>query len=324
MLIFHTPDLDGELIPYSYRARAVIPSEGIEDSKVTNDLTKVKKDDIVVLGKKHSLEDAEYLKEKNIKFIIDVADNKFRAPNFQHWYETIPMASHVTTTCEVLSNVVKHETGTGLDHVTVIPDPTERKRKKPNFKVKPEMTMCWYGAEKNFEKIDWGIVQSEMNKVHPTKFVFMTNISGPKTNKPWKRIKSHHYWMKDTNISDLHCSAFDELVPWSFEGQEKMVDQADIVVIPCTNDNEARSKGNNRPIDALQRGKFVLSNPGIPSYHKLDKFISVGNLCTGYKKALRNPEKVLAMIKEGQAEIDKRYTPKAISEKWQNVYGLLL
>ena len=60
MLVFITPKLDNKRIPYSYRARATIPSANIKDSRVTDDISSLKPDDIAVLGKKHTKEDAEY------------------------------------------------------------------------------------------------------------------------------------------------------------------------------------------------------------------------------------------------------------------------
>ena len=61
MLVFITPKLNNKRIPYSYRARATIPSANIKDSRVTDDISSLKPDDIAVLGKKHTKEDAEYL-----------------------------------------------------------------------------------------------------------------------------------------------------------------------------------------------------------------------------------------------------------------------
>ena len=55
---------------------------------------------MIVLGKKHQLQDAVHLKENNIKFIVDIADDKFTVPEFKHWYATIPNANAITTTCE--------------------------------------------------------------------------------------------------------------------------------------------------------------------------------------------------------------------------------
>ena len=79
MLVFITPTLESDRPPpYSYRARATIPSSKINDSIVTDDITSLKPGDVAVLGKKHTKEDAEYCISNKIKYIVDIADDKFK------------------------------------------------------------------------------------------------------------------------------------------------------------------------------------------------------------------------------------------------------
>jgi len=61
--------------PYSFRVRAQIPSEYNKNSKVINYLTDCNKDDIVVLAKKHTKEDVDYLISKNINYIFEQIKN---------------------------------------------------------------------------------------------------------------------------------------------------------------------------------------------------------------------------------------------------------
>ena len=131
MLVFITPKLNNKRIPYSYRARATIPSANVKGSRVTDDISSLKPDDIAVLGKKHTKEDAEYCISKEINYIVDIADDKFDM--FKHWRFTIPNANAVTTTCHRLREVIHEETGSKS---YVIPDPTERPRGEPKFEVK--------------------------------------------------------------------------------------------------------------------------------------------------------------------------------------------
>ena len=50
------------------------------------------------------------------------------------------------------------------------------------------------------------------------------------------------------------------MIAWNFDLQEKLVNKSDFVLLPVTEDRESICKGNNRPIDALQQGKMVLTN----------------------------------------------------------------
>ena len=78
MLVFITPklfDIKGKRekrVPYSYRSRATIPSANIEDSRTTHDINTVKPNDVVVLGKKHSKNDCDYLRIcSRLKIVFD-------------------------------------------------------------------------------------------------------------------------------------------------------------------------------------------------------------------------------------------------------------
>ena len=179
MLVFITPKLDSSRIPYSYRARATIPSANVKNSRVTDDINSLQPDDIAVLGKKHSKEDVEHLISKEINFIVDIADDKFN--QFNHWRFTIPNANAVTTTCHRLREVIQEETGSKS---YVIPDPTERPRGEPKFEVKEVMNAFYYGSDGNYSKLMWPEIKEVLNRVKKTNIKIMTN----KPEHPPKKI----------------------------------------------------------------------------------------------------------------------------------------
>lgn len=322
MLVFHTPKLDGQLIPYSYRSRATLPSGYIDDSRTTNDLTTVVDGDVVVLGKKHTYDDAWYLKKRNIQFIVDVADDKFSM--FKHWKETIPMANYVTTTCEYLADRTK--TLTGVERIDIIPDPTERERKSVHTNFKDKIRLFYYGADSNMAKVDWVMLQNSLKKVKDFEWVLMTNKAKerPKSNK----FKKHHWnWLNYGEIGGWQRQGqniWDCTKDWSYDEQQKMYEWCDIVILPTADDKESKCKGNNRPIDAIQSGRFVITNPGIPSYEKISEFLWMGNISEGLQFALNNRSQVSSMITLGQQMIDKEYTPYMIAKKWENAYEFIM
>ena len=81
--------------------------------------------------------------------------------------------------------------------------------------------------------------------------------------------------------------------------------------MPVVDDRHSQCKGNNRPIDALQQGRIVLTNPGIPSYDDLYDFMFIGNFYETYKLMIDNPKIVIDRIKMAQNLIDQQYTPAA-------------
>ena len=68
---------------------------------------------------------------------------------------------------------------------------------------------------------------------------------------------------------------YKDLIPWDFDKQGKLVEQSDFVVLPVVDDRHSTCKGNNRPIDALQQGRIVLTNPSIPSYEDLEEVLYI-------------------------------------------------
>jgi hypothetical protein len=321
MLVFITPKLDNKRIPYSYRARATIPSANIKDSRVTDDISSLKPDDIAVLGKKHTKEDAEYCISKEINYIVDIADDKFDM--FKHWRFTIPNANAVTTTCHRLREVIHEETGSKS---YVIPDPTERPRGEPRFEVKDIMNAVYYGSDGNYSKLMWPEIIEVLNKIRPTDVKIMTNKPEhpPKKNKLSK--KHGGWWLepqKRRHFEDIGMKQYQDLISWDYEKQGKLVEQSDFVILPVVDDRHSQCKGNNRPIDALQQGRIVLTNPGIPSYEDLADCLYLGYFYESYQSMIVNPKQVISRIKRAQDLIDQHYTPNAVGKKWEQVYEIV-
>ena len=321
MLVFITPKLDSSRIPYSYRARATIPSSNIKDSRVTDDINSLQPGDIAVLGKKHSKEDAEYCISNEINYIVDVADDKF--DQFKHWRFTIPNANAVTTTCHRLREVIQEETGSNS---YVIPDPTERQRGTPKFELRDIMNAFYYGSDGNYSKLMWPEIIEVLNKIRPTDVKIMTNKPEhpPKKNKLSK--KHGGWWLepqKRRHFENIGMKQYEELLPWDYEKQGKLVEQSDFVILPVVDDRHSQCKGNNRPIDALQQGRIVLTNPSIPSYEDLEEVLYIDHFYEAYTDMINNPDNVIKKIKKAQSLIDQHYTPNAVGKKWEQVYEIV-
>tara|TARA_S200000501_G_scaffold374436_1_gene423996 strand:- start:299 stop:1282 length:984 start_codon:yes stop_codon:yes gene_type:complete len=322
MLVFVTPKLDSKRIPYSYRARATIPASHIKDSRVTDDINSLHPDyDIAVLGKKHSKEDVEYLISKEINYIVDIADDKF--DQFKHWRFTIPNANAVTTTCHRLREVIQEETGSKS---YVIPDPTERPRGTPKFELKDIMNAFYYGSDGNYSKIMWPEIETVLNKVRPTDVKIMTNKPKypPKAAKISKKYGG--FWMtpdRRKQVEDIGMKQHEDLIPWDFDKQGELVEQSDFVILPVTDDRHSQCKGNNRPIDALQQGRIVLTNPSIPSYEDLEDVLFIDHFYEAYTDMIDNPKMVISKIQNAQKLIDQHYTPKAVAKKWEQIYEIV-
>ena len=337
MLIYHCPPLGkNEQVPYSYRARAYMPSNYIRDlyaeSKVVDSLetTWIEPDDVVVLGKKHNNVNVRHLKQRGHKFIFDVADDKWDLLG-EIWDRTCKDATAITTTCETLANVIWTRTGR---KATVIPDPTERKEEAAKFlPKKDELRIVYFGNESNYRQLAWKDIEDKVYRSFPGKKIQFDWCINKWFRRPTKGEKHprYVYGMPKEKIEILlrdFQQHYDRIIDWSFEKQGELVRQADLVILPINPRHRmTRSKGNNRPIDAIRQGRFVICNGGCPSYEKLKNYLYIGDITKGIQWAVENPIEVVRRIKKGQAKIKSEldgYTPGVIGERWRKIYHQVL
>lgn len=279
---------------YSFRSRGTLLLENMPKGHGSiESWGSINTHDIFVFGKKINNDLITHLIEKKIKFIIDVSDWKPKALN--HLYvKSGPHAKAFVATCDYLAKLIEQVTER---KVHVIQDPTERKEIPPIYKEfnKNSIVNClWYGGRKNLNHFEVPKLEANLKKVHPN--AQLTILTNKKRDDP-----SH--W-----------------VDWSFEKQNEMVANTDFVIIPTSEREKhlehVRSKGNNRPIDAIRQGKFVITTTTIPSYVELKDYLYAGDILRGFKFALQNPKMVHEKILKGQEYIRNFYEPKQIANKW--------
>ena len=302
----------------------------VEKIWIINDLKNCNSKDTVVLAKKHTLEDVNYLKSKNIDYIFDVSDDKWELFGEQ-WNYTCKYARHITTTCQRLKDKILDYTG--IQDVTVIPDPTERPEEEAKFIVSNNMKLVYYGSHGNMRQIDFISLNKRLQRQRPNTQLKVI------TNKPEgiPKVRKHKLWRRGMSRDEQNAlrkemqSFFDyNIIDWTYGRQGKYVRESDLVVLPInSNDYMAQSKGNNRPVDALRLGRFVITTKGCPSYESLKDYIWIGSevstsvendICNGFQWAIENQEEVLSKIKAGQNYIRLNYAPEIIGNKWKELY----
>ena len=307
---------DGEHIRASRRFRAIIPLKGMRknDGQI-EDLDKATRDDIIVLAKDTSIKDAQFLLDNKIKFVFDICDDKWgsRKKKLVETYNFLcKNANLVVTSTPTLANIIFRHTG---KKAHVITDPVEREKKEPillNIKEDTIIKFAYYGAGKNFEVIDWNKIVNDLKRIH-NKIEIHVVIG---------RVQKHLDKVKHL-IEQKILYAYQ----WSYELQDKIVDDCHFVLIPIVSVNENISaKSPNRLIDGIQRGKLVLTNTGVDSYEpfrNFSYFVSDFDYGQGLKFAINNRNEVLKKIELGQIYIDKHHTPEIIGEKWIEIERLV-
>ena len=284
---------------YSFRSRGTLLLENMDSNNngLITDTNQIQHNDkrLFVFGKKFTNEILDILIEKNAKFICDISDYKFYKQDVIDLYtKAAKHCKFFVATCEYLSKDVERLFKTKC---YVIADLTERKQSNPIKKVFAKddiVKLVCYGARKNIHKVNFDIILADLKTVQPN--VHLDVVTNKNVDDP--------IWWTD----------------WSFETQEEIVKNSDAILLPIFYNDKiekfVKGKGNNRPIDALQQGKFVITQSYIPSYIDLKDYIWTGNLLTGFEYFINNPNEVYQKVLMGQDHITKYYTPIKVVEKW--------
>ncbi len=143
---------------------------------------------------------------------------------------------------------------------------------------------------------------------------------GHGSNAPALKEWIPHFKYKLTCISDapIHHPNID-FVEWKPMLVEKRIVDADIILLPTTKHPWTKYKSPNRAVDALNSGKFVITdNEDI--YGELRDFITIIKSTEELPEAINfwnnNPEKVVEMISRGQEYVRKNYSDSVILDGW--------
>lgn len=281
---------------YSSRSRGHLLASYMSNSNTIISITELQNNEIVkICLPQFTPPLLEYLKQNNILYILDVTDYKFHKNSLRELYiEGAKHAIAITTTCSYLAEICQK---TFNKPATIIEDPTERQEQRPTIRkinYSDTLKLVWYGIRDNMKGVNFQDIKRDLQNVHPN--IEIKIITNKKQSDPL------------------------DWVQWSYTIQNQLVTEADIVLIPTkSNNTTVKSKGNNRPIDAIRQGKFVVAGMEIPSYHNLDKFMFVGDLQEGVKYFLNNPKQVKKMISEGQSYIRSNRTPEIIASSWSKL-----
>jgi glycosyltransferase involved in cell wall biosynthesis len=112
--------------------------------------------------------------------------------------------------------------------------------------------------------------------------------------------------------------------PWSVPVLEAALAACDLVVLPFDADHaSSKGKSNNRALQALAAGRYVVAHP-IESYRMLGDVIGLdASIATAVETAVSDPAAALARLQAGQDFVQARYSPAANAARWLAVLGEL-
>ena len=287
----------------------MLPTDGYIDR-----VEEATRDDLVIMSKAIEVKDFLYLKDKGIKFVFDICDNKWRIGKDRQKNTALMNsgclhANLITTTSGELKQKIYEETG---KDALIIDDPYEREIEEPTFKPhKNNLNICYFGGRKSFWLVNWEEVIATLNFVCKQLGVEYTlNCITQKHLLASKKL-THHYYPDGPLI----------MYEWNYELQKQLVSKSDFVLLPIPENNPLvfSYKSPNRVIDSIAQGKYVITTYGVTSYRQYDDFIGIGSLKNNVKWAMSNPKDVISKIKEGQNHIKKYHSPEVIAKQWMSL-----
>jgi hypothetical protein len=104
-------------------------------------------------------------------------------------------------------------------------------------------------------------------------------------------------------------------IQWTPEAFESEIKKPCIVIIPT---GQKKAKSENRMVEAIRCGKYVCAEH-LPSYEPFGEFFPLGYIPEHIERALANPQESIERIKDAQAYIKDKYSPRTIAEQWLGV-----
>lgn len=291
----------------SHRLRASIPSnalnkKGIKSAIISN-VSEIQKTDIVIFSKDSSIESMRSVKKLGCIVGFDICDNYFEDGSRQY-LEFCEEVDFITVNSESMRELVRNITG--KDSFILI-DPFERTIVFPNIKNDKTIKLVWYGGKSSLNFVNWDIL---MSRLEESKINFHLTICSIKLNKKLRNFKNHR------NIS---------LIEWSWDIQQKLVEESDIVFIPLNFDPHSKifkkinTKSHNRVVDGIAQGKWVISSK-IPSYMPLKDFCWLDDPIDGIKFYVEHKSKIQQRIIKGQEWIKDNASPEVSAEQLKKIY----
>ena len=300
----------------SQRFRGLIPLQHmLSTDGFIDKVEEATKDDLVIMSKSIGVKDFLYLKEKGIKFVFDICDNKWRLgkdsiENTKIMDAGCRYANLITTTCKELRSKIFNESG---KTAIIIDDPFERAIEEPRFEPhKKNLNFCYFGGRKSFSLVDWEEVIAILNFVCKKNGIDYTLNCITQKHLQVSEELTHHLYPDGPLI----------MYEWNYKLQKDLVSKSDFVLLPIPADGFSPVigfKSPNRVIDSIAQGRYVITTWGVHSYRNYIDFIGIGSIQNSIKWAMNNPKSVLDKIKQGQKYIKKHHSPEVIAKQWMSL-----
>lgn len=233
-----------------------------------------------------SLDEIRKAKERGEAVVLDMCDDHSARPDaVAAMKEAAGLADVLTASSPAIVDMFERLLGR---EALLIEDSYESGESTAAFDPSAHMKLLWYGHSTNFG----GVVRD-----------------GPEIEKfGTLRVVCNQA------MPNYDCTKWNPLAQW------QALEWCDAVVLPLTRDEKKASyyaKSNNRVIEAIRRGRFVLAEP-IPTYEPLRDWIWLGPIPEGLAWLKIQPrEEIVRRIQEAQKYVRQHYNPSRIARQWE-------
>jgi glycosyltransferase involved in cell wall biosynthesis len=184
----------------------------------------------------------------------------------------------------------------------VIPDCIRFTHSEPISKIIEPLELVWFGNNSNHDTF--------LEKALPEIFSVNIKVNIKVITRLIDNIKKN---IKKKYFSNIKFY----FVEWTPEMVKEVI-LSDIAIIPYLNDNRRLVKSQNRIVDAMSMGRFVITSD-VSLADEFKSFCYVGDIGEGCKWVLKNPKKALIKCNLGKQYVDNKFSVKKISKLWEKI-----
>lgn len=275
-----------------------------------------------------TLASIERLKRRGSAVVVDVCDFKF-GPQYARLLEAgfgeqgarrseeflrclLLLADAITVPTVALGDRLQQVFDTPL-RIHVVGDPVEVAKGEPRFAPAATLQLLWFGSIGQHEAALRSFLRSEAPAIaanRPAKLLILCEPLDAADRASLERAPCEGFAVR--------------IAPWSMPALETALAACDAAIMPFLPDAETSlNKSNNRAVQALYAGRYVLANP-IPSYRELAAYCYVGDsIAAGLRAALDDPADVVKCVRAGQERVASAYSAEAIGRRWHEILGAI-
>ena len=312
--IFSHPD--PEKIP-SYVLSGILPANFLTIQKIIfliddnpEDFLLKFRPKVIIINKAFHINIPNLIKKANeldIK-VISIFDDWFFSQNSSN-YDRLTLNSEIAKYSDLLIAKTKQaakiiEKNTSLS-VSIISDCIRYIPNNTISKIRYPFEICWFGMHTNYDTLILGLQEISKHDFDCNLTIITNNIL--ELQKIIKKIK-----LNKTKIN---------YIKWTEEAN-KIIIKSDIVIIPYIDDEKRKVKSQNRIIESMNLGKFVITSD-VELTKEFKNFCYIGEIGDGLAWIIENKELTISMINNGSKYVKENYTIEAISKQWLNkIYSI--